>query len=282
VTLLAFAGYAQCANMEATGWCEARNCSAEGVNLLNLESHVAIVTGGAGHIGSATAKRLAAEGAAVVVCDVNGELARTVARAIVADGGQATAAETDVRSTASIGAMVEQTIEQHGHIDILVNVAGGSARERASTVHGSSEETIKHVLDVNLRGVIFCSRAVIGHMIEQGRGKIVSVASALALQGQREHADYAAAKAGVIAFSRTLAMEAAPHNINVNCVSPGLVPRPGTRVDGIPQTNYLGRIATPETVSNLIAFLVSDEADFIVGQNYVVDGGWSLGLKGRH
>ncbi|MGM0494811.1 MAG: SDR family oxidoreductase, partial [Armatimonadota bacterium] len=80
----------------------------------------------------------------------------------------------------------------------------------------------------------------------------------------------------------TMAMEVAPHNINVNCVSPGLVPRPGTNVDDIPETNYLGRIATPDTVSNLIAFLVSDEADFVVGQNYVVDGGWSLGLKGRH
>ncbi|MFP3904794.1 MAG: SDR family NAD(P)-dependent oxidoreductase [Armatimonadota bacterium] len=249
---------------------------------MSLESKVAIVTGGGGYIGSTTARRLACDGAAVVVCDVNGESAGTVAEEIVADGGKATAIETDVRSTESIEAMVAQTIEQHGQIDILVNVAGGSARERASTVAGSSEEVIKHVLDVNLRGVIFCARAVVGHMIEQGGGKIVSVASALALQGQRKHADYAAAKAGVIAFSRTLAMEVAPHNINVNCVSPGLVPRPGTSIADIPETNYLGRIATPETVSNLIAFLVSEEADFVVGQNYVVDGGWSLGLKGRH
>ena len=248
---------------------------------MNLDGKVAIVTGGAGYIGSTTARRLASDGAAVVVCDVNGELARTVAEAIVAEGGRAIAIETDVRSTKSIEAMVGQTIGQFGRVDILVNVAGGSARERASTVHGSSEAVIRDVLDVNLRGVIFCCRAVIGHMIEQGGGKIVSVASALALQGQRGHADYAAAKAGVIAFSKTMAMEVAPHNINVNCVSPGLVPRPGTRVDDIPETNYLRRIATPETVSNVIAFLVSDEADFVVGQNYVVDGGWSLGLKGR-
>ncbi|MFO7948053.1 MAG: SDR family oxidoreductase [Armatimonadota bacterium] len=249
---------------------------------MSLETKVAIVTGGGGYIGSTTARRLASDGAAVVVCDINGESAGTVAEEIVADGGEATAIETDVRSTDSIDAMVAQTIEEHGQIDILVNVAGGSAREQASTVAGSSEEVIKHVLDVNLRGVIFCARAVVGHMIEQCGGKIVSVASALALQGQRGHADYAAAKAGVIAFSRTLAMEVAPHNINVNCVSPGLVPRPGTSIDDIPETNYLGQIATPETVSNLIAFLVSDQADFVVGQNYVVDGGWSLGLKGRH
>jgi len=249
---------------------------------MNLDGKVAIVTGSAGYIGSTAAKRLASDGAAVIVCDVDGELAQGVAEAIIADGGKATAIETDVTSTESIAAMVAQTIEQYGRIDILVNVAGGSARERASTVHGSREEVITDILDVNLRGVIFCARAVIGHMIEQGGGKIVSVASALALQGQRGHADYAAAKAGVIAFSKTMAMEVAPHNVNVNCVSPGLVPRPGTNVDDIPETNYLGRIATPDTVANVIAFLVSDEADFVVGQNYVVDGGWSLGLKGRH
>jgi len=249
---------------------------------MSLTDKVAIVTGAAGYIGSTTAKRLASDGAAVVVCDLNGELARSVAQQIVSEAGRATAIETDVRSTGSIEAMVAQTIERHERIDILVNVAGGSARERASTVHGSSEKVIREMIDVNLLGAIFCCRAVVGHMIEQGGGKIVSVASALALQGQRQHADYAAAKGGLIAFSKTFAMEVAPHNINVNCVSPGLVPRPATRVDDIPETNYLGRIAAPQTVSNVIAFLVSDEADFVVGANYVVDGGWSLGLKGRH
>jgi NAD(P)-dependent dehydrogenase (short-subunit alcohol dehydrogenase family) len=253
-----------------------------GGDQMSIAKNVAVVTGAAGYIGSTTAKRLASDGAAVIVCDVNEELAAEVADAIVADGGAATAIETDVTSVESIEAMVAETIEQHGRIDILVNVAGGSARERASTVHGSSEEVIRQIIDVNLLGAIFCARAVVGHMIDQGGGKIVSVASALPLRGQRKHADYAAAKAGVIAFSRTMAMEVAPHNINVNCVSPGLVPRPGTNVADIPETNYLGRIAGPETVSNLIAFLVSDEADFVVGQNYVVDGGWSLGLKGRH
>jgi 3-oxoacyl-[acyl-carrier protein] reductase len=208
---------------------------------VSLEGKVAIVTGGAGYIGSTTARRLASDGAAVAVCDVNGDSALKVAESISADGGSATAVQMDVRSTESVEAVVAQTVEQYGHVDILVNVAGGSARERASTVHGSSEEVIRHVLDVNLFGVIFCCRAVVGHMIEQGGGKIVSVASALPLQGQRGHADYAAAKAGVIAFSRTLAMEVAPHNINVNCVSPGLVPRPGTNVDDIPDEGQAGR-----------------------------------------
>lgn len=247
---------------------------------MNLADKVAIVTGGGGYIGSTAAKRLASDGAAVVVCDVNLATAQAAADPIIAEGGRAMAVEVDVRSTASIEAMVAQTIEQYGRIDILVNVAGGSARERASTLHGSSEEVIRNVLEVNLWGVIFCCRAVIGHMIEQGGGKIVNVSSIVGLQGLAGHADYAAAKAGVVGFSKTLAMEVAPHNINVNCVAPGIVPRPGTSTDHIPATNYLGKVASPETVSNLIAFLVSDQADFIVGQNYVVDGGRSLGLRG--
>ncbi len=247
---------------------------------MSFAGRVAIVTGGAGYIGSTTAKRLAVDGAAVIVSDVNGELAQSVAEEIVADGGEASAIETDVRSTESIEAMVAWTIGQHGQIDILVTVAGGSARERASTVHGSSEGVIRQVIEINLLGAIFCCRAVVGHMIERGAGKIVNVASIVALQGSAGHADYAAAKAGVIAFSKTLAMEVAPGGINVNCVSPGLVPRPGTRVDHIPGTNYLGRIASAESVSSVVSFLASDEADFIVGQNYVVDGGRSLGLKG--
>ncbi|NCO40754.1 MAG: dehydrogenase [Armatimonadetes bacterium CG_4_10_14_3_um_filter_66_18] len=249
---------------------------------MKLQSKVALVTGAAGYIGSTTALRLARDGATVAVCDVNGDLARTVADGIMSAGGKALAVETDVRSPASIEAMVARVLEQHSRLDILVNVAGGSARERASTVHGSDEQVIREIIDVNLMGVIFCCRAVIGHMCAQRSGKIVSVASAVAIQGQPGFADYAAAKAGVIAFSKTLAMEVGRHNVHVNCVSPGLVPRPGTPVEDIPGTNYLGRIASPETVSNLIAFLVSEEGDFVVGQNYVVDGGWSLGLKGRH
>ena len=247
---------------------------------MSLNDRIAVVTGGAGYIGSTTARRLASEGATVVVSDANRELAAEVADAIVAEDGSATAIETDVTSTRSIETMVAQTIQQHGRIDVLVNVAGGSARKLASAVHGSNEKVIRQVIEVNLLGAIFCCRAVVDQMIEQGGGKIVNVASIVALRGSAGHADYAAAKAGVIAFSKTLAMEVASHSINVNCVSPGLVPRPGTSVEHIPATNYLGKIATAETVSNVIAFLVSDEADFVVGQNYVVDGGRSLGLKG--
>lgn len=240
---------------------------------------IAIVTGAAGWIGSTTAKRLARDGAAVVIADIETDKAEVVAAQIESDGGQAVAIETDVRSTASIEAMVGVVLERFERIDILVNVAGGSARERAATVRESEEEVIREILEVNLFGVIFCCRAVIGPMIEQGSGRIVNVASTLGSHPQAKHADYCAAKAGVINFTRAFATEVAPHNVFVNCVSPGLVPRPGTRDDYVPATNYLNRCASPETVAHVIAFLVADETDFVVGANYVVDGGWGLALK---
>ena len=247
---------------------------------MNLDGKIAIVTGAAGYIGSTTANRLAKDGATVVIADVAEDLAQQVAAGIVADGGQAIAIATNVREVASIEAMVQQVVEAYGRIDILVTAAGGSARGRASKVHGSQVEVVEETIGLNLFGMIWACRAVIGQMIEQGGGKIVSVASVVGVQGLAGHADYAAAKGGVIAYVKSLAMEVAPYNINVNCVSPGLVPRPDTSTDHIPKTNFLGRIADAETVANVIAFLVSDEAHFVVGQNYIVDGGRVLGLHG--
>jgi len=248
----------------------------KGADPLSLDGKVAIVTGGGGHIGSATARRLASDGAAVVVCDVNGESARTVAAGIVAEGGRAVAIETDVRNTQSIEAMVGQTIEQFGRIDILVNVAGGSARERASTVHGSREEVINDVLDVNLRGTIFCCRAVIGHMIEQGAGKIVNVASALALQGQR---GYAAAKARVIALTKALGKELALTNIRVNCVAPAAIDTdilaqltPEFKAKVIAKIP-MGRLGRAEEVANLVNWLASEECSFSTGAVFDASGG---------
>jgi len=249
---------------------------------MSLDGRIAIVTGGAGYIGSTTARRLAKDSATVVIADVLEDLAQQVADSIVAAGGQAMAIVTNVREVDSVDAMVQQVVETYGRIDILVTVAGGSARGRASKVCGSQVEVVEEVIGLNLFGMIWACRAVVPHMIAQGAGRIVSVASVVGVQGLSGHADYAAAKAGVIAYAKSLAMEVAPHNINVNCVSPGQVPRPGTSTEHIPKTNFLGRVADAETVSNVIAFLVSDEAHFVVGQNYIVDGGRSLGLRGSN
>lgn len=246
---------------------------------MRFEGKIAIVTGAAGSIGACIARRLAGDGATAVIADINAELAQQVADEIVADGGQAIAIATNVREVPSIEAMVGRVLETYGRIDLLVNVAGGSARERAALVQDQTEEVIREIIEINLYGVIFCCRAVVGRMIAQGGGRIVNITSTLATRPQAKHADYCAAKAGVLNFSRTLAIEVAPHNVIVNCVSPGLVPRPHTTVDYVPGTNYLGRIAPPESIAHTVAFLLDDATDFVVGAEYVVDGGWCYGLK---
>lgn len=250
---------------------------------MKLKDQVSLITGGAGYLGRATALRLAQEGAAIAVCDINVEGAKKVASEIVTAGGKAAGFEMNVRSTESIEKAVKEVLNTFGQIDILVNMAGGSARERASTVHGSKEEIIREIIDTNLYGTIFCCRAVIGHMIERKRGKIINIGSILGINGDAVYADYSAAKGGVITFTKALAKEVGKYNINVNCVSPGFFPRPNAPKEYyeiMPKTNYFGRIPKGESVAHMIAFLVSDEADFITGQNFVVDGGTTIALKG--
>lgn len=247
---------------------------------MELTDNVAIVTGGGGSIGRAVALELAAEGAAVVVTDINPERAQTVADEITAAGARALALTLDVRERPQVREMANSVLRQFGRIDILVNSAGGSARERMSLYHDSEDDVVDWVLQVNLMGVLHCIRAVINPMIEQHRGKIVNVASIVALQGKARCVDYAAAKGGIIALTKSLAIEVGPLGVNVNCVSPGLVPRCPEREGHVTRTNFLGRMCAPEEVAHLVAYLVSEKAGFITGQNYVIDGGRSLGLHG--
>lgn len=249
---------------------------------MKLQQQAAIITGGAGSIGRAIAFRLAREGAAIAVCDMDAEKVEQVARDIQDEGGEALAVVVDLRSTQDIERMAARTVERFGRIDMLVNAAGGSARKKIASLHLAEEDVIDNILDVNLRAVLFACRAVVGPMIERQRGKIVNIASIVGINGKARLADYSASKAGVIALTKTLAMEVGPYGINVNCVSPGLVPRPDENVDmeRIRRTNVLGRVGKPEDVANMVHFLVSDEADFVTGQNFIVDGGRSLGLKG--
>jgi len=247
---------------------------------MKLRDNVAIVTGGGGCIGRAVCLELAGEGAAVAVADVSHGQAETVADEVRARGAEALAVAVDVRQRPDVQEMTDTVLARFGRIDILVNNAGGSARDKASLFHESDPETLGWVLGVNLMGALHCTRSVLNPMIERGRGKIVNVASIVAIRGKARCVDYATAKGGIIAMTKSLAIEVGPLGINVNCVSPGLVPRNPEREGHVARTNVLGRLCAPEEVAHLIAFLVSEEAAFITGQNYVIDGGRSLGLRG--
>lgn len=245
---------------------------------MRIPGNVAIVTGAAGGIGQAIARRLAAEGAAVVVNDIDGDRAETVADSIRWNGGKALAWQADVSKSAEVRAMVEATVAEFGGIDILVNNAGGSAGllKKLSLFEHSDEEVCDWVVNLNLKGTMVCIRTVLAPMIERGGGKIVNLGSIAGTVGIIERVDYSAAKGGIIALTAALAMEVGGHNITVNCVSPGAIAsRPGNMDDG----TYLGRAGKPEEVAHLVLFLASPEADFITGQNIIIDGGRSLGPK---
>jgi NAD(P)-dependent dehydrogenase (short-subunit alcohol dehydrogenase family) len=251
---------------------------------MKLENRVAIVTGAGSGIGRAIALRLARDGCHVVVNDINLELADKVVAEIKSLSCQAIAVRADVSKSQEVNRMVQTALGGFGRIHILVNNAGGSARQRRSMFHESTEEVWDYVLGINLKGVLNCSRAVINHMIENRSGKIVNIASVAGMVGSSAGmADYSAAKAGIIGFSMALAKEVGSYGINVNCVSPGpietepILALPEAVREQWKKSSYLGRLGKPEDVAAVVAFLVSDEAGFITGQNYAVCGARNLG-----
>jgi len=253
----------------------------------SLEGKVAMVTGGKRGLGKDIALALAEAGANVVVCtrlfkDAADDL-ELVANKIRKLGRRSLAVQADVSRAAEVDALVQKTMDEFGVVDILVNNAGGSARERASLFCESTEEVWDYVLGINLKSTLLCTRAVINHMIERRYGKIVNIASTSGVVGDAERVDYSTAKAAVIGFTMALAKEMAPHDINVNCVSPGptetpgLLSQPHERLEQVRQKTGLGRFGTSEGVASLAAWLASDKANSITGQNYVVSGLTNLG-----
>lgn len=248
-----------------------------------LEGKVAIVTGGSGAIGRAICFRLAAEGAIVYVCGTRQERIDAVVEEIISTGLQAKPQILNVLDTASIEMVFENiATSNNGHIDILVNSAGGSAREKANEIIDQDIEVIDSLLDVNLRGAMVCSKFAAKYMIKQRYGKIINITSVIGIQGKAGFSEYAASKGGSIAFAKSLAQELGRYSINVNCVSPGIVQRGEIKQEmktELTRTNYLNTYGKPEDISNAVFFLCTDEASFITGHNLVVDGGRSLGLK---
>ncbi|NLB45741.1 MAG: SDR family oxidoreductase, partial [Clostridiaceae bacterium] len=193
---------------------------------MKLQGKTAIVTGAAGNIGRATALLLAAEGATVIVSDINDEKAAAVTAEIIQAGGQALTCITDVRDSKQVISMVQTTLDKYNGVDILVNNAGGSGNliGKITQFCDSEESTWDFVLDLNLKGTFICTRAVLDTMIKQKSGKIINLGSVAGVNGLMTRVDYSAAKGGIIAFTKALAMELGPYQINVNCVSPGAIP----------------------------------------------------------
>jgi NAD(P)-dependent dehydrogenase (short-subunit alcohol dehydrogenase family) len=249
--------------------------------LFDIRGKVAIVTGAASGIGRAIALDLAELGASVVIADIALENARKVASEIESRGGKAIVVSTDVTHEKEVEQMVQQVINKFGKVDILVNDAGIMAYQMTQDL---SEAELNRTLEVNLKGVVLCSQAVARHMVEQKSGKIVNLGSSNSSRGSVCNLSsggpaYCASKAAVQAFSRVLAMELAPHGINVNAVAPCPTNTPmhtgywEAVVAYNQSTIPLGRLAEPEDIAPVVAFLVSDAARFITGQTIHVNGG---------
>ncbi len=254
-----------------------------------LSQKAIIVTGGSGGIGAASCKLFAAQGANVVVADINGSAAEDLARQIVDAGGNAIGVGVDVTKYKESEAVAERTLATFGRIDGIYANAGVSGGQ---TAHAITPEEWRRVVDIDLTGAFFSVKAVLPAMMEQKRGSILFQASVVASNGIKGVAAYSAAKAGLVGLSSQMAIEYAELGIRVNCVSPGTTRTPLVEAMYVDRAAIRGttaesdlaataaaypmkRLGTTEEIANLAAFLLSDEASFISGVDVPVDGAFS-------
>lgn len=247
-----------------------------------MSKKIAFVTGSGRGIGRQIALTLAANEVIVVVSDLNEENAAETVSLITEEGGEATAVYCDVTQLESVEEAVQTIIAQYGRIDILINNAGW---DKVEPFLKSEPTTWDRIININLMGQIHTCKTILPYMIQNGYGKVVNIASDSGRTGSSGEAVYSAAKGGVIAFSKTLAREMARYKINVNCVSPGPADTPlfkeiGEYNAGITEALIKAipfrRLAQPEDIANAVAFLSSEQADYITGQTLSVNGGLQM------
>lgn len=248
---------------------------------------VAVITGGGGYIGGETAFKISQNGVSIAVWDINEETVNKTVERILANGGNAKGYIVDVTNPEEVNKTMNTVKEEMGSIDIMVHVAGGSARiagPKAKYVRLTEQEdyVIDKVIKINLYGAIYCSRAAARIMRDQGTGgRIINFSSVVGTNGLGGCSEYAAAKAGVVGLVKSLAKEVGEYGITVNAVSPGIVKRPEEQnIEHALKTNFLNEKCTAQDVAGLVNFLASDEGRFITGQNYIIDGGRCLAMKG--
>ena len=253
---------------------------------MRLKDKVAIVTGGAMGIGKGIVRRLAENGADVAIADVDDEAARRTAEEVGALDVKTTHYHCDVSIKADVQAMMGAVVSDFGDFDILVNNAGVLSR---STILDLEEDEWDRVLAVNLKGHYLCTREAALHWVRKGRrGKIVNLSSTMAEGGGVGVAHYSASKGGVRMFTRSVALDLGPYQINVNAVGPGGIPTEIANKTaghlGAPEGERspppIGIIGRPEDIGAAVVFLASDEADYITGHTIMVDGGRSIALPG--
>jgi len=254
-----------------------------------LRGKVLVVTGAAAGIGRATARRFAGEGCRVAAWDINDAGREELLRELSSLGGEPFFRKTNVCDLRDVEEAVEETVARLGAVDVLINNAGITRDAQlikwkdGQVASLMSDEAFDAVISVNLKGIFLCTRSVVPYMIRSGGGVILNASSIVGLYGNFGQTNYAAAKAGVIAFTRTWSRELGKHNIRVNAVAPGFIATemvrsmPAKIIEGMVEHTPLGRMGSPEDVAEAYVWLASDASSFITGAVLSVDGGLVLG-----
>ena len=249
-----------------------------------LKGKVAVVTGGGTGLGKSAALLMAKEGADIVVAARRVNAIEQTAKEVRDLGSRALAISTDVTDTGQVNSLVERTIAEMGGLDILVNNAGIVRGQVPRQLWEITHEEWRLGIDTNMSGTFYACRATMKHFVDQGRGKIINIASGNGMRGQRGDYMYGTAKAGVINLTRVLAVTFAQYNIQINCIAPGFVdvrymqPEPVTReVSRTARFIPVGRFGVPDDIGHLVLFLASDASDYVNGCLFPNDGG---GLAG--